>query len=468
MSKQTVIEIIDHDGGMDGRFSRPPGALGRAVAVGHAMCPRDNRWSSLAGALAALSAITKNRYVVAFNGMHVRLNLYVADVEPTASGKETGRTLARLLTSAADTYYTDDIVSKPALHEVLSHKPQMLACIDEFGRYLAEARADSSSHRGQMMTFMMTLYGLAGSFLSERTYAKKTDTKPLVDKPFLSALLSTTPERLEGALGSTDVVDGTMNRLTMILAGNTTPPFKPLGRKSIPNDKLPADLDEMCKRIAKGPPLPEEKQGDDLGLDALSDPEGGTVTMDEALERQHDQFMREMDARKDKGGSIGPMWGRAAEQVLRVAGVMTVADTALAGDLIREIPMRPEIYQWAQAFVVNGIDTLEQGMAADIVDTPLERMRRSIMKAIEKREGKPPKHNPGVGWVRYVDVSGAVRSGKSEARTSKAVEDEIEMLIEDGVLERCHWPKKTAGGSDIRPMKIVSWLRKRVNPYPFD
>ena len=70
----------------------------------------------------------------------------------------------------------------------------------------------------------------------------------------------------------------------------------------------------------------------------------GRVLMDEVLQKRHDALREEMDERAAAAGVLGPMWQRAAEQVLKVAGIMTIADAALEGPLPRDLPMSTKTY----------------------------------------------------------------------------------------------------------------------------
>lgn len=446
-----VVQIVEDDKGMDGRFSRPPGALGRMVAVGHAMGHRDNRWAPLAGGIVALSVATRNRWVVDFYGGYSRLNLYVLDVEPSGAGKETGRRLLQLATREAEVGYAETIVSDAALHEALVHSPQIALSIDEFGRYISEARADKGGHRTQAVTKLMSVYGLAGSYLAERTYAKARDTKARIDKPFVSALLSTTPVRLKEGLESADVIDGTLNRM-LVIQNPALPKFKDPEATSLPDDKLPDDVRDMLRRMRAGPALPEG-HAEKAEMENLIDVEPGRVVMDDVLQRRHFKFRDEMDERAE--GPIGPMWVRAAEQTLRVAGVLTVADAALAGPLPRVLHMRPEVYQWAQDFVVACIEAVQRDIAEELAANPREVIQKRIMQVIRDAVENPRYKAPakGYGWVKRTAI---IDKTKTNGRNRRDVEDELATLIEAGLIESEEGPREAGkGGPPARYLRII-------------
>jgi hypothetical protein len=443
-----VINMVEDIEGLEARFSRPPGGLGRVVAVGYGMSHRDNRWPSLAGALASLAAATRNHYTVEFNGGSTYLNLYVVSSGTTGCGKETGRTLARLVTTAAGTAYVNDIVSKPALHGALVNRADMLVCIDEFGKYMAEARADKGSHRAQMMTFVMSVYGLAGSFISEAFYSDKKNNKPRVDRPFLSALLSTTPDRLKEALDVGDVMDGMLNRM-LVINSRSMPRFMPLGQKRLPSDRLPDDVAAMVKRMGMGPPMPEIAAGEPLNVEAMAAAaEGarGRVLMDEVLQKRHDALREEMDERAAAAGVLGPMWQRAAEQVLKVAGIMTVADAALEGPLPRDLPMSTKTYLWAQEFVTACVEALREDIGDDLSNGTGKRaaIRKAIVEALTELPYQYKGTTPKIGFVRESDL---LRGLRHVGDSGRAVKEEIDMMVQAGEVEYiyCWAPKGQRG-----------------------
>lgn len=448
MPPQDYVIDMDADDGLPGRFARPPGALGRVVAVGHAMGIKDNRWQALAGALAGLSAATRNRWVVEFDGMRTRLNLYVLAVGATGTGKEAGRALARLLASTARVGYQERITSDAALHEVLTGTPQVLLSVDEFGRYLSRSRADSGGHQQGLITMLMSLYGLAGSFLAERSYSNANNNKPAVQQPFVACLFSTTHVRLDEGLESADAVDGTLNRMTLVPEGTRAASFKQLGSHNLHSDQLPDDLKLMCRRLHLGPLDQPPAPGDDVdvGLLASGAPELGLVLMDDLLTKRHDAIRKAFQDKADADPKLAPFWTRAAEQVLRLAGIMTVSDKALSGFLPTTLNMDPQVHQWAADFTSASVEWLAQRVGTSLVSTDRERIQQAILKAIGDLSVTAADPGPGVGWVLARRVQDRV---KGRGRSRQSVKDEFDTLAASGLIEGCRWPPGSVVGDKV-------------------
>jgi len=169
-------EEIDDAMGFGGKVPdeclMPPGLIGDIVRHNLETAKYPQPEHALAGALALMSLITGRRVC---DAQDTRTNLMIVALGPTRSGKEWPRQLNKKILELVgrSALYEEKIASHSALHGFLKQDNTGLLMNDEFGDFLATARATTGANTqpAQIISAMIKLYSSSGSNYKADRYA---------------------------------------------------------------------------------------------------------------------------------------------------------------------------------------------------------------------------------------------------------------------------------------------------------
>ncbi len=424
------------------QLTQPGGLVEALIDYGAARSPRETRLPALAGALAAVSALTDRHYIIETPGFLTSPGLQVVLVSETGTGKETARDVVYAVCGLRSSIaLADSYASAPALHLALTKGPTQLWANDEFGRYLkVAANANGAgAHDFGLITMAMKLHTMFEKFLPAKVYSQGGD-RSRVNHPLLVAMHTTTPKALFDAMDADTVVDGMLGRL-LVIQQEGRPPLKPLGSKN--SDSLPSPIREKINRQSD---FVRQAVFARLGL-ATGETQAPVRTTHEFVRwlpgqeghgfipicagedaMMHFEAIRlECERRAAVQGVAAALWSRAYEQILRVAGVVAFGQ-AVWDDKLGNPIIRLHNLFWARDLVFWCLDQLVPAAEEHASDGE----RDALQKAIVANLLKLPGADELGGWVRKQDLLARI---KGRGRSYREVKDEIYALIECGDIE---------------------------------
>ncbi|WP_161349761.1 bifunctional DNA primase/polymerase [Maritimibacter harenae] len=284
-----------------------------------------------AAALMAMSALAAPTHVIKGPQGRTTVNLYALLLGGTGSGKEDCRKATRMVLRAAGRpdELLDGIASDKALHRALHDAGSsdtsnasfgaITMAIDEGGLHLSAIRQGNDAHQRLLLSLMMRLWGLGLDRLGPHKYADNRHEIGAVEGPRLTTLWTSTPKALQDATSQEDSESGQLNRF-LVFAEQGLSRLKDgeIDRDAMRNP--PEDVVGACRRFP--PRLAIGRQ-----LERVPDK---VIEMTPAAARLQDAFrIGEVEDKRQLGGAEGESWARAAEYVLRVAGLLALSDAAM-------------------------------------------------------------------------------------------------------------------------------------------
>lgn len=230
-----------------------PGKLGLAVDHYNATALRAQPQFAVQAALAVGSVVLGRNWVTDQGNF---TSLYFLCLAETSAGKEHVKTTIEKCLRAADldafigpkTY-----TSEAGVISAMLYKPRHISIADEFGKYLASSRASGNSHKSDVQSSLMELFGRLHSVYQGIGYSThgmtaeqaKMVNERKVERPAVTIMGTTTQTTLFGALSFEDVRSGFLNRFLIVNS--------PLGRdvmRRVKQREVPGDLVKWMKNHA--------------------------------------------------------------------------------------------------------------------------------------------------------------------------------------------------------------------------
>ncbi|WP_170449283.1 PriCT-2 domain-containing protein [Ruegeria arenilitoris] len=417
-------------------LSRAPGLLGAIMERAEARSNRGIAFFGLAGGLVAISALARNRFVLHTKAFFTPTNLLVLCIAPSGAGKEE----ARDELDEVRVNLSKDPASGSALHTALLRNPNLVIAIDEFGRNLRQV--DSNSHRADMFTVLMEAYPRAFKKLDARDYARSKDRKDEVPFPYISGLFTTTMGSLADGLDLDSATGGFLGRMLPLILSETPPLAMP------DHDYDDVDIREAYARLQSF----EMPQPDSLGDPRFHQVRGRPFLKieptPEAMEYAIEVRQRFDDLRSHAPENLAPIWNRANEMALRVAGIVAIGNAAWTDTLEKPVLDLPTL-KWAVNLVTQAIKTFLPTVAEHANAGEFDGIRRSILNAVAN-------HAEGDGWTRRTKV---LRNTKCGTRPFNAVAREFgDMCDPEGLA----WLEIEMEADDEGEMKPARPFRIRL------
>lgn len=157
----------------------------------------------------------------------LRTNLLILSLGRSASGKEHPQSAIKRLVKAAG--LEKQLMGEPTsgtglLRAIHDRGRVVLLVLDEIGRYIANANSkNAGSYQREIIDYIITSFSKANSVLKGKEYAD-VKKNPVIDieNPHFCCLGSTVEERFRESCGSTEIVDGFLNRW-VVMTGDKAP-----------------------------------------------------------------------------------------------------------------------------------------------------------------------------------------------------------------------------------------------------
>lgn len=214
---------------------------------------KDSANISLASALALLGMLKSGR--VSATGIHP--NVYCCVTLPSGTGKTKAQKIVTSILEAAnlDSLLMGKPGSDSGILKALSKNERKLLIWDEFGLALWEMMRSKSSYRAAIPALLTDLYSAAGKKFLGREL--KHEARVDIDKPFLSVLAGSTPNRFFGSLDENFVADGFLSRWFLFFEESAD---------DIPWDPYKITMEEIVQEIKQIEEWEREEDKGNLGF----------------------------------------------------------------------------------------------------------------------------------------------------------------------------------------------------------
>lgn len=291
-----VANITPHPHGF------PGGVVGELVDYILGEMRRSQPKFALCCAMSIVSFLSGNRYAI--KGWGTRLNLYQIAVGYTGGGKDA--VWSSFMDIINQVGYEGDAkescTSGAALQTMLSENRNCHIFKDEIWEMLLSAKGNNAnSHQRELVSVIMSLYSKGNGTYGGKAYAKKEDNIDPIKNPFLNFVGATTPVRFGEALSRSQIEDGFLNRLIIHRS------------EDVPETRMP-----------NGARLTQETLSYLQNMSAHGDsefPVEVVISEDAAAE------FKKLSLKADQNltdPDYGPLWSRAHENALRLAGVVAI------------------------------------------------------------------------------------------------------------------------------------------------
>lgn len=363
----------------DDPLTRPlPGALEAIAQYAAVTAPYHVRPYAVASALALGSVLCARRYST--NAANFT-SLYFLVAGKSGTGKEHVRkVIGRVLRSidASLLIGANTFTSASAIFTSLLAAPQQCAVIDEMGQFLGAATGfgESSGRKDEVLTTMMELYGRLDDFAQTPQYAGLTLSKAqaeqakrkTIERPALTFVGLTTPDMWYGALESTRIASGFLNRFCVIELEN----YARSRRQPAVTVAVPDMVQDWGSQLL----APTCELDTWTKLTELPDPVCLAIT-DEAA-RCFGAFEDYCAALADRLESerLGELPMRSAEQAMRLALMAALAVDPTARTLDAAAA------DWGVTIAGHMLGKLVPAVRDRMADNPLAKLRKRFMAAV--------------------------------------------------------------------------------------
>ncbi|WBQ35305.1 hypothetical protein [Pseudomonas phage pPA-3099-2aT.3] len=306
----------------------PPGFAGRIAQYIYQSAPRPVKEVAIVASLGLLAGICGKAWHVPQSG----LNMYIILVARSAVGKEAMHSgissLIRACTLKMPTFHNfidfTDFASGPALIKACANNPSFVNVSGEWGRKLKRlANDDRDGPLSTLRTQMTNLYQKSGpqSIVGGIGYSNKDNNIASISGVAYSMIGETTPSTFYEALTESMMEDGFLSRFLIVEYDGERPPMNTC-QTMLPD----AALQDALVALAF--------QAQNLIGGQTSQPLGRTEEAAHVMWEFEQECDREINNTDDE--SRRQMWNRAALKVLRLSGLLAVADNWVNPCITRE------------------------------------------------------------------------------------------------------------------------------------
>lgn len=409
-------------------------------------------WPSLMGAILAVAAASKNKYVAhVIGGKTTPLNLYGVLVADTGDGKEMVQTILSEAAAFCGFGVSGHVTSSAALHYGIKQAKEHGFTIvkDELGLMLQHARSSPGHHLNDFWRMLLECYGRANGTLLARTYGDAKKCLEAIERPFVNAAFMTTPDTFIKGLNVGDVNDGSLNRPIVFSGGRAEKKAMKsptVGEPvTVTKGKLPDALGQALTNISTGVECSPQAQGKVAEIRAADE-----MTA-RSLENLYDECF-DMTQTADAF-----LWKRAYENIIKVAALLALFDAAYAAgdnDRLKEsdLNIRLQHVKYAERLVVASVNWVKRSISDEFGKTDGDKFLERCKKQIDALALSGGDYK---GWARKGDV---VKNLKNTRHRSKEVRDDIQELVDLGYLKS----EQVVFTTGARATELLSYERSAV------
>lgn len=374
---------------------------------------------TVGAALAAMSACLHGKYRWPDR---LRGNLYIIGLAGTAQGKSEPMDLVEHVVSIAGGFPQSNIGSAQGVEDCLSEAEdsRVALVIDEVAHTLSAMTAkNAAAHLSQFSKILLELYTRSKTQYSTRLLSDKTKVSKRIFNPYMTLYGTTTHAKMMDISPSL-IEDGTLGRC-LILDGEDFVRTQKVHATESPRDQIERALGENIRRIY------------DYGHKIQApDQDSRTILVSGEAERYLDECVDWFDRKSEKADSTRrALYGRAIEQMKRIALVLAVWDNDMGGPT----GIQRSHLEWARGFVMRSHKAVLK-FVEKMTDDPIVRkanLAHQIIKdAIDGNE--PFTIDRDKKWNVYAEEFGIVHRGALMNKLNPGPRDRelIDKLIREG------------------------------------
>jgi len=376
---------------------------------------------AVAAAASFVGAIAGRKYASPTN---LRTNLYFVGLAKSGAGKDRARSAIQQLAVYAgvqDYLGADRIASGSAIASNLAIQPAKVYMLDEFGLSLqAVTNNKASSHQKDIISMLLTLYSQAGGVFLGTEYADtKNNQRRVIYNPHVCLYGTSTPVQFWAALTSAHALDGTLNRMLVIDAGDE----RPVPARNMEITPPPPELVDRIRALADFTPGGGNIKNAGGEIDAI---EPLKVPVDNLVADAMYQFQLEMDAAGTCQASEA-IYSRVHENAIKLALTYAVSVNFEAPRI------DADAWEWAQGVALWCAQTLFHQAGRYIADSEIEGEHKKVLNMIQ---------DAGSNGMTRRDLTRRMQNIRKQLR-----EEIVQTLIEAGQIEslstkKAHGPAK--------------------------
>lgn len=333
----TPVNGADDDNAIEyNSWMRPPGLVGEIADFIYMQAYSPFFEAALAGAIAYLAGICGRAYNVDGKG----LNLYIALLAPTSSGKQAAKDGIDALNAAVSrNLITTTSLSNPRVGPLAPESAQglvkylaaantnefrqcCLSCFGEFGMWLQKLtskRADANSRN--LLRLIMDLFTSSGKDRQAggSAYSDSNKNVPILIAPAWSFIGDSTQQEFYKAVDEDNVTNGLMGRMLTFEYSGPLPEINSSHNVTKPSDELIKRVVELLNyatEIEKRADNSNEHQWINVTFDAHSE---------QALKELRSDIRKQQQAYNDSNQEhLSGLIGRSVEKLIKVATLLAV------------------------------------------------------------------------------------------------------------------------------------------------
>lgn len=344
-----------------------PGFIGNYVKHCVATAKRPQPELALTNALALMGTLVGRKLQ---DRVGSRANVFIVALAGTGAGKEHSRHVAKMLlvTICRASLFVESFASGPAIVTRVAEHLDVLALVDEFGRYLKTSTGkNAESYLAKIPTVMLKLYSSSNSIYVGDCYAdSKNNEAKVIAAPNLNVFGTTVPDNFFAALNSENALDGFLNRFLIFQVSDDLPSLQDVEPRPLP-ESLVDDARYWAELV--------------VGDGDLSKTNPSPQLVEETPEAsvRFREFSEHCDAVARKAGSPGSrgLWVRSYEKARKLALLYAASES-------HEPHITLAAVEWAIGFVTHCTRFVEQAAGAWISDSPHQANVKKIMRLIDQ------------------------------------------------------------------------------------
>jgi hypothetical protein len=353
----------------------PPGILGAVAKYGVESAVRPVPIFAVQAALALGSIVCGRRYM---SSQRNYSSLYFLNVAKSGTGKEEAkRTVERILSAAGARRLLgpSSYSSGNAVFSALLKKPQHIAIVDEFGKFLEAASSTRDTFKQDALTQLMEAFGRVDHDMTTPQFSTMTlgasaaaNHEPkVIARPAITLLAMTTPSTFYATMRSTRIMDGFLNRILVV--EHQGPRLPMADWKDVP---VPDRVIEWVKQLlAPHGDLDVGGQTDTIGAPRVVEFSQAAFSATKAFETE----MIALAVSLEREG-LDDIVIRSREIAMRLALILAMGDAP-------DTPMITlDCVEWAQDYVRFFLDQTIDALRQRVSDSATERIRNTILTAI--------------------------------------------------------------------------------------
>lgn len=363
-----------------------PSLVGETVRAIVATSQKAQPNLALMNTLAAFGCIFGRRYRSPTN---IRTNLYTIGIADTAAGKDHSRKFIKDLMARAgfgDWIGGDTVVSGPGILTALQKHISHIMHLDEIGMLLKVMGEEKAATAQKLASKVITeLYSSSGSSYVPGQYADaKVEAKRLIN-PILCIYGTTTGAKYAESISRSAIASGEINRF-IVIEGDQRPERRRFMGIPLASEAL---VEAWAAHKGKGIAAMNTQE---------ATPEPITVSM-QGLEDRFFDMQVASDERIYNGGEFGALWGRYAENCVKIAMIFAIARDAL-------VPrMTHQDLDIAEAIVSQSVQYMLAFAQNNLADSEHERALNKVLDVVR-----------AAGTIKQSDLVRATRFLKPSER----------------------------------------------------